>query len=301
MKLYAIFIFNYRYSMLTSFVIAILTDSAFLIQHFNETYDQIREPLNHTFFYKNEPSLAKFVTRMRSVAYTEVAPIQGYKVNKQLKAMLNYKLVKWRRLTRYGNIEPFFFVLCANPAHYEKLYGYGLVEYETIERARTVLEGDESSAYSNAIKLESALQVGFEVGGNLLSKHWIPNENLTAVIDQYVSKYFEGNYVIGFQFRSHFFDVDNSNINESKDFELFQQCALSIEKTLLGESVVTNEDDAGNSSSTSTPRQIPTKKVMWFISTDNPQVDYVLRDKYPDKVFWVYDDVRGWGRPIVDK
>ena len=147
--------------MLTSFVIAILTDSAFLIQHFNETYDQIREPLNHTFFYKNEPSLAKFVTRMRSVAYTEVAPIQGYKVNKQLKAMLNYKLVKWRRLTRYGNIEPFFFVLCANPTYYDKLYGYGLVEYETIERARTVLEGDESSAYSNAIKLESALQVGF--------------------------------------------------------------------------------------------------------------------------------------------
>ncbi len=111
----------------------------------------------------------------------------------------------------------------------------------------------------------------------------------------YFSNLIKGNYVIGFQFRSGFFEVDVRNINISKEFEIFQQCALSIEQSLLGEPL--NAEDGSNSTESGNS----TKKVMWFISTDNPEVQYFLQRRHGDKIFWVFNDVGGWGRTIVDK
>ena len=268
--------------MLTSLVVAILNDSAFFMKYFDEAYIQIREPMPHSFNFKNDSTSKQILERIENMEFDTINGFDGYTIHKRLDQMLNYRLPNAKNIFRYGEIHAFFFALCSQPANYDKLFRYGLVKQETIDRARVMIkELGVSNVYTNETILESALQVGFEVGGNLLGRFWVLNDNMSLIVDKYVSKYFTDSYVIGVQFRSSFFEVYAENVVQSSDLQHFQECALNIERDLLSRN--------------------QTKKVFWFIASDNPTVINVLAAKYPEKVFWMQDETPCWGRIFLDK
>lgn len=67
-------------------------------------------------------------------------------------------------------------------------------------------------------------QIGFEVGGNLLNKYWLPNYKFKKDFEKF-NKIFQENYVIGFQIRTEFLSLN--------DVEIFTKCALEIEQSYL--------------------------------------------------------------------
>ena len=71
---------------------------------------------------------------------------------------------------------------------------------------------------------EGLSQIGFEVGGNLLNKYWIPNYKFNDDFEKYNS-IFKENYVVGLQIRTEFLNSD--------DIEIFTKCAFGIEKNYL--------------------------------------------------------------------
>jgi hypothetical protein len=111
------------------------------------------------------------------------------------------------------------------------------------------------SAYSSETQADQILKVGFETGGNLLNKMWIPSENISEKVDHHLKTDFKGFYMIGLQIRSQFF------YNLELGVKVFKDCAIEIE---------------GNLSVNRT--------VKWFLSSDSESVISKLEKDYPGKV-----------------
>ncbi len=95
----------------------------------------------------------------------------------------------------YQSIDPYFFELCSNPLYYDKLLYYELVSNETIEKAKeTVLN---MSLYSNEIKSDRLLGIGYQVAGNLMNRVWIPKKFILDTVHYYANQLFLDYYMIG--------------------------------------------------------------------------------------------------------
>jgi hypothetical protein len=176
----------------------------------------------------------------------------------------------------YNSIHGFFFEICSNPVYYEKLYAYGLVQRQTVDLASEIVRNMD--LYSKEAQADGILRVGFEVGGNILNKLWLPSQSLTNQIDRFVREFFEGKFIIGIHLRFQY-------IKDPVDTHKMVECALGLEKNLTTKN----------------------KRVKWFVVSDSQLVLNRLADKYPGKIVLssgkighVFKDVGAYSRAIMD-
>ena len=257
---------NKLYSMLTTFVVAILTDCAFVIREWPWIALYIKEPFNLTFGY-NSSGLRE---RGESVNYTWIKDVQPWTTVKNLSALLNYQLPDesslagdaannvTTRVYKYEYLNAHFMTICASPRYYEKLYAYGLVERATIDDAFDKVRAKEGGGgVSNGTKLESMLRVGFEVGGNLLRNHWQIKDHISERTERAYRRFFAGNYVIGMQMRKFF-------MNNESDLRVFFDCALAV----------------------TDKQQEDGRQVKWFVASDDMYYVNELNVKYPGRIIF---------------
>ena len=255
---------NRVYSMLTSFVIAILTDSAFFVNNWDVIGKYIDEPANFTFRYDQ---LDELRTSAAAFPETRIDPSQGWSITKDLDVITSYTLPSNVPIFTYEALNAHFMTICSNPDNYQKLYDVGLVDKDTIDTAVDKLGNPE---YSKETKLNSVLEVGFEVGGNLLAKYWKPNAKLSALTKKY-DKMFDEYFMIGLQVRTEFVDFE-------EEFRLFLECAFHIEQVIDEE-----------------------LEVKWFLASDQSTLIDELDAEYPGKLVKVAEtDLDGWERAILD-
>ena len=210
-------------------MVAILTDSALIIRwhHVEEFFE---EPLKSSFsasYFETFPT-SDLNPKYKPANLFKLKPKQGWLVHKNLSALLNTSLPLNSTRFYYSDIMAYFFEICSNPTYYEKLASYSLVDADTVNK--TVQALNDKGA-SEDFKLNSVLQVGYEVGGNILNKMWIPKLNLRERIDVYFRQQFKDFYVIGIQLRFRYLD-------SKKDTLAFIKCAMLIEhevKSKIGE------------------------------------------------------------------
>ena len=256
---------NRIFSMLSSFVIAILDDRAFIVSRWAIVRAYIKEPLNFTFhdFDQGEEKSSDFNInyKQNEIVNYHVANVT-FKREKNVDVLIRTKLPgKTIRRVKMVGVDAHFFLICSNPANYEKLFNYGLVERATVDDAREKAD-NANNKYSANVRLESVLRVGYEVAGYLLNEYWQPKPVIQKRIDRVFHEHFEDNYVIGMQIRTIY-------LNQKNDVRVFLQCALDIESELAVSS------DSG---------QRQAKRVKWFISTDSTSLFDSLLGEYESRM-----------------
>lgn len=247
---------NQIYSFISSFLIAILTDSQLVLKN-NIIKDFISFPLNVFDNITVQEGLQKSEFKTKIHLFETK---QAWKANKNIDKLTKTSVTD-KPYMRYifKAPEAFFMEICANPAYFYKLFYYGLAKAETLNSALQVINEKEKFNYKEKANL--FLNIGFEVGGNILNKVWIPNVNMSNLIDFYLKKEFEKNYVIGIQIRNEYVESKTNN-----DLIKFINCAIQIENSYL--------KSAENF-----------KKIKWFITSDKQSyIDYIVK-KHPDKSF----------------
>ena len=251
---------NKLYSMLSSLVIALLTDSAFIIR-WKYISEFIEEPFNSTFATFNSNN--DFNADYKKKTIHSISPKQSWQENKDLNTLINTSIPTNKHRFVYNQYNPLFFEICSNPIYYEKLKYYELVSEWTVENALTKINDYEK--FSKNDKLNSVLQVGYEVGGNLLNKMWIPKKTIRDRVEYYYNKYFKGYYVIGIQLRYQYID--------KVDTTTFLNCAKYLETEL-----VESLESLGDSFNSTY------KGVKWFMTSDNEHILKKLVVNYKNKV-----------------
>lgn len=186
---------NRVYVFLSSFSIALLTESALIIRWPN-IKDYIEEPFMMAFddgFTRESPFNYEHNSSSILVlkAFTNNTWIKNKTVLANLDSMripLNY--------TRYtlAYINAYFFDLFQIREYADKLVKYGYVRAKTVRRAFEQLE-DKSVAEPE--KLESLNMIGYEFAGNALNRHWNLKIHLLNKINSIVEKHFKDSFVIG--------------------------------------------------------------------------------------------------------
>ena len=277
---------NRLYSMLTSFVIAIITDSALIIR-WNHISKYIKEPFNLTFndFSKQNNELN---VDYNSSEFFQPQTAFPWQKTKNMDILIKTQIPINRTRFFYNSIDPLFFELCSNPNYYEKFYNFGLIRLETMEKALNVTKN--MSLYSPDEKSNSILMIPFEVGGNLLNKFWIPNDEIMKNVNHYVENVFKDYFVIGIQLRYQYL-VDSIDTNS------FLKCALEIEKNLT----------MNNNSNDNDSFSKKYKGFKWYLSSDSSNVLDRLKKIYQNKIILgtgrmghVESDSNAYPRAILD-
>ena len=131
--------------------------------------------------------------------------------------------------------------------------------------------------YSKSIiELIFIYYLGYEVGGNLINKYWIPETKTEEKIAHYIEANFKGNFLIAFQIRTQFLPVNAVN--------KFLECAYQLEKTIS-----------------------PNNKIKWFISSDNEGIINEMKLKYGDKLLYglgqighIVKQANSYERTVID-
>ena len=278
---------NKIYSMLTSMIIALLTDSALIIK-WNDIDKYIEEPFKNTFnqnVYLNlisnldkrsksmivemRPKLSKYMwidekeKNLDEIIKTNLEMIIGDDDKNSPIDLIDYKNNKGFQIN-YNNIQPLFFEICSNPIYYSKLLEFNLTKQETINEAINILNSNRSNLLNNQIKSHKLFKIGYEVGGNLLNKLWKPRDYIQKQIDYYLNNKFKSNYVIGIQFRTYFLK-EQGMFNEK--VQSLIDCAIQIEKR---HQIIENKINKEN--------------IKWFILSDDENLIKNLKQKYNDKI-----------------
>ena len=134
---------NLLYSFISSLLIAILTESQFVLRQKNLNSKILAPPFN---MLKNVSERIDFETNhvmfyLSSFYFTGSKTSQAWLVNKDLNRLVKAKMTITLGYMRYfyDYIDPLFMEICANPIYYEKLFYYGLVERRTILKALDAL------------------------------------------------------------------------------------------------------------------------------------------------------------------
>lgn len=220
---------NKLYSMLSSLILAILTDSAFFIRW--KYIDKfIEEPFYLTFRKFNEKTLLNPEFKKTEIFYAKASP-NVWKLHKDMENLIQTSLPNKTRII-YSDYDPYFFEICSNPKFIQKLHEYNLVDIETVKKVNYIKNNWKS--VDKDLKTNYLLHVGFEVGGKLLNKLWRPKTNIKNIIQNYVKNIFLNYYVIGIQFRVEF-------LNDLQDIPTFFECALTLEQKILQENLKFNQ------------------------------------------------------------
>ena len=269
---------NRMYSVITSFAIAILSDSALLVYPWGpKIAPYVKEPFYNTFhdYSKDKTPFNRDYdkTSVKAVSYG-----WGWAVIRNASSLITTKLedkenvvlqgggINWAKInfklnrSSYFGYEAEFFTICSNPSHYQKLYSYGLVKRETVDNAYKIAS---NSKYSNEEQLRAILQVGFEFGSTILNKYWLLSDEITNKVKAFTDKFFKDNFVVGLQMRNGFFPLEKAG-------PFFVKCANDIAK-----------------------RQNSTKNIVWFVATDKDQVYSFMKKASETNTMVVWQDQRG--------
>ena len=218
-------------SVLSTLLVAILLDTQVNIK-WRHVDKFIQTPLKGLFDFDVQESvgLGFLELKMKSFYFKAAQPYRPIKnVNLLSRTLLppGYK----RYFVDFA--DPFYMEICSNSLYYNKLRHYGLASEATLRQALNA-----SSSVSSSDKDDKLLQVGFEVGGNLLNRIWLPVEHLQRQIDFTLSTVFAQNYVIGLQMRygsqaTKDNQGDDIFLEEENDRIKFINCALLIENEFL--------------------------------------------------------------------
>ncbi len=247
---------NRLYSMLSSLVVALVTDSAIVIK-WDRIDEFIEEPFEKMFdrFDKQQNELNMRYKKENLVA---LHSSNQWIKHKDMNSLIKTKVPENSNRFYYNSIDGLFFEIWCNPIYYEKFYHYGLVNRQTIDNAFKITKN--MTLNSNQVNQNIIMQVSFEVGGNLLNKMWTPKPLIKNKINNYLNKSFKDNFVIGIQLRYHY-------ISDDQDTFKFIDCAVMIEKNL------TNSINGRNY-----------KGVKWFVTSDRADILDRLVKSHPEKI-----------------
>ena len=126
---------------MSSLVIALLTNSAIIIRwpHINKYID---EPLKFAFVHHTKPNELNINFNRHKVL--QVFSKQAWLMKKNVSSLISTSLPVNVTRIHYDKIEPYFFELCSNPAHFATLRQYGLVSQSTIDNALVLLKNAEN-------------------------------------------------------------------------------------------------------------------------------------------------------------
>jgi hypothetical protein len=237
---------NRLYSMLSSTLIGIITNSAVLIK-WDRIDEFIQEPFHESFVktYSFKKTLYKPKTLYEWSKY------------KDMKRLIKTQVPQYSNGYYYDTFSPFFFELSCNPDYFEALFQFGLVSRSTIDQANKAI--DNIFQTNNELSQSLITKVGFEVGGNLLNKIWIPKSNILSRINHYLTNVFDKYFMIGLQLRYDY-------IIDDEDTSKFIHCARMIESKW---SNLIKEKYNG---------------AKWFVTSDRQDILDRLVKLYPDKI-----------------
>ena len=134
---------NKLYSVISSLVVALLTDSAVIIrwEYINELIEEPVDSAFATFDSEND-----FNACYMNETIKWITARQSWEKNKTLNTFIDTYIPTKRRRFLYKSYDPYFFEICSNPIYYEKLKYYQLVSAETINNALTKLMTTPHSA-----------------------------------------------------------------------------------------------------------------------------------------------------------
>ncbi|CAF1088724.1 unnamed protein product [Brachionus calyciflorus] len=265
---------NKVYGLISALVIAIITDSAVLID-WPEAEKFIESPLKDTFKKFNTTfQLSLGYTGNTSNYHQHALSQNDWIYEKRLEYLVNKSIPNDKIRYIYADIRPMWFTLCSNPIYYKKFESYDLVQTSTLERAKEAL--DSTSTMSEEEKIHRLYMIGFEVGSNLFNKVWVINQKFMNEINEIYDENFKNNFVIGMQLR---YDYLSDN-----DISKFIQCAKYIQEI--------NEKK---------------KNVKWFITTEHAKILKMLDDEYghmviqgKGKIGILSYDPNTYSRSIID-
>ena len=184
---------NKLYSLITAFLIALVTESALLID-WPEIEKYIKEPFNMSFHQFNDSTPLDFNQKHPSIYTINTKSVNSWNFNK--KVISSEPIENLENFSRYfvSDIIPYFFDLCQNRQYAEKLVRYGYVRNSTIYRAFDLLNDQD---LLDSQKADLMFLIGFEFAGNFLNKHWIPNNDLSKKINRIIKTEFKNSFVIG--------------------------------------------------------------------------------------------------------
>ena len=266
---------NRLYSFLSSLLIALLTDSALIVNW--RGIEKYIEPPIDIFYVKN----SKMCTKTTKEAPFEMKAQYAWNAQKDINNIIQTKIPLDHNKFLYKSLDALYMELACNSMYYDKIRSYNLASDATLDDAISNLN---SKASSEAEKRAACFKVGYEIGGNLLNRIWTPNKLISDMVNAFVETKFKDNFVIGIQLRYHYL----------MDRELFTyrfiNCALQIENDYLMR---------GNLSTKS-------KNVKWFIASDSEKYLNKLVKLYPDKILTADGPIShiqnpdGYQRAIID-
>lgn len=235
---------NNMYKILTSFMYAIITDSNLVI-NWPHIEPFIEPPFKNAFRKIEDLNLTKDTKKIYSKrGFTK----NSWNPNKRL--ILNETLSKNFINYYVTDIAPYFFDLCANPMHFDKLIKHRLVKPETIHRALNSLDDDNIVEQQ---RIEYFQMIGFEYAGSILNNYWRLNKRMQEKVDDFYRHNFEGAFVIGMQLRFEYLNMT--------DVETFLNCARNIEYKLDNQ-----------------------KPVKWYVSSDYADFVRKIKSKHEHKI-----------------
>lgn len=269
---------NRIYSMLSSLLIALLSDRALLIdwKHIDK---YIEEPLYNAFNIKN------YTHKYNVESLHEFSYEQAWKPNKtRAKLTINQLLKPHINIVKFDDFTAYFFELCLSYKFYDKLSSYGLVSKETLHNAN---KASKDFSLDESLKQDILFKVGYEVGGNLLRLFWKPKRFIKNMIDYYKDNHFKDYYIIGLQMRFYY-------LNKTQDVDVFIDCAFNLESAFKSKLNLNNNNEH--------------IKVKWFLSSDSEEFIEEMKKKYPNKLITTngtlkhvgYNTADGYERTILD-
>ncbi len=266
---------NRLYTFLSSLLIALLTDSALIVNW--RGIEKYIEPPIDILYVKNAHGCSK---SSKETPF-EMKAQYAWKSHKDINSIIKTEIPVNHNKFLYKSFDALYMEIACNPNYYEKIRSYNLASEATLDDALHNLNGKTSS---EAEKRAACFKVGFEVGGNLLNRIWTPNKLISDIVNAFVETKFKDNFVIGIQMRYHYL----------MDGELFTyrfiNCALQIENDYLMR---------GNFS-------LKSKNVKWFIASDSEKYLKKLTNLYPDKILTASGPIShiqnpdGYQRAIID-
>lgn len=273
-------------SFISSLLIAILTDSQLIVK-WPEVEEFVQLPIR---VFTNE-NIQKRVMYYKENIIFKIRPRQCWLKTKKTNELMTTNIPLFYSKYAYTGNEcgaAFYMELCSNPIYLSKLSQYNLVKRESVKSALDVLfRGDEFNEHE---KQEKLFQVGFEVGGNLLNRVWLPNKQINQEKETYLNEMFKSHIVIGIQLRYLYLDENE----EEEDVNKFIECAKQIEM----EYFLFRNKSLNNTKSS----------FKWFLTGDSQVKLNKLLQMFPSKTFstnkyhlgHIDEDKRGYFRTILD-
>ena len=171
---------NFVYSFISTILIGMLTERAVILNNWPQIQEMIVEPLYKTYSQFNESDSPMHYKIEKAVEYPS-AFYTMYHRKKNYTDLIQTQ-VENKTVARYVIpwASPYMFLISSNPAYYEKLYKFGLVERPTLDNALEKINGGDK--FTSDEKSEAVLRIGFEVGNQLMRLFWIPTPYIANLV-----------------------------------------------------------------------------------------------------------------------